>query len=247
MPRVARQCRKSLYYHIMVQGINREYIFDNNMYKSIYLKLIYENLEKFDISIIAYCVMSNHTHLILKCNDISKISKFMHDVNLKFAFIYNKDKNRVGYVFRDRFKAEPILDLYYLLNCIKYVHMNPVKAKICVSQSDYYFSSYNNHKNKTFLDDTLYLEIFKNDKNWEYVVSNDITFDNDFLEEKFSLDEARKWLELFSDNFKNDYQQNDFKSKMIKGLYIECKLSIKEIEELTKISHYHIKKLIEEK
>lgn len=95
MPRIARQYEKAMYYHVMVQGINREYIFKDNVYKSIYLKQIYENTQKFDIKIVAYCIMDNHAHLVLKPNDVLKLSKCMQKINLKFSIMYNSDNNRV--------------------------------------------------------------------------------------------------------------------------------------------------------
>ena len=126
-------------------------------------------------------------------------------------------------MFRDRFKSEPILNYDYLYKCIKYVHMNPVKARICKNQADYLFSSYRGYINKDFLDDNLYREIFQNESNWEYVINNEINFNNNFLDEKFSLEDAKKWLEVFSNNAKNNYPQKDFERKMIVGLHRECK------------------------
>ena len=72
----------------------------------------------------------------------------MHKINTKYASYFNWMESRVGYVFRDRFKSEPILDEKYLWQCIKYIHENPVKAHMVNECKEYKFSSYNDYKNE---------------------------------------------------------------------------------------------------
>ena len=87
--------------------------------------------------------MSNHTHFLFFCENFSNLSDFMHKINSSYSSYYNKSQSRVGYVFRDRFNVQPIIDIDHLYNCIRYIHNNPVKAGICSSMGDYPFSSYN--------------------------------------------------------------------------------------------------------
>lgn len=86
--------------------------------------------------------MPNHVHLLVHSYDVNMISKFMHKLNSIYGMYYNNSKQRVGYVFRDRFKMEEITDLKYLTNCIIYIHNNPVKAGFCALPVQYKFSSY---------------------------------------------------------------------------------------------------------
>lgn len=147
MPRVSRQSYISSFLHIMVQGINKEDIFKEEFYKNLYLKLIRKISDEFNIVILAYVIMNNHVHILIYYNDVQDISKFMHKVNQNFAQIYNKNNNRVGYVFRDRYKCQQIKDITNLYMVLAYIHFNPYKAGIVNKLADYKFSSYNQYIN----------------------------------------------------------------------------------------------------
>lgn len=100
-------------------------------------------LEKSNNIIESYCIMDNHAHFILKVDKIEEISALMQKINSAYAIYYNYMENgRVGYVFRDRFLSEPITNRTYLINCIKYIHNNPVKARMVEHCEEYEFSSY---------------------------------------------------------------------------------------------------------
>ena len=90
--------------------------------------------------------MNNHTHLLIKTNIIKNLSQYMHCLNTKYGLYYNKKYNRVGYVFRDRYKAEGIYSEKQLYHCIKYIFNNPVKAGICNKAEEYEFSNYKKMK-----------------------------------------------------------------------------------------------------
>ena len=153
--REARKINKAPFLHVIVQGINKENIFKEERYKNQYLKLLKKECEKYNIKIIAYCIMDNHAHFLLNINEIEEISRTMQKVNCIYAKYYNYMNNgRKGYVFRDRYVSEPIDSKKYLINCIKYIHMNPVKAKIVKYCREYKFSSYNFY-NKKFLNNEL--------------------------------------------------------------------------------------------
>ena len=144
MPRIARKDLESTYFHVISQGIEKKYIFEKEIYKKRYLQLLYKESENFEIKIIAYCIMDNHVHLLINVEKIETMSKFMHKVNFMYAQYYNfMENNRKGYVFRNRFVSEPICDEFHLLNCIIYIHNNPVKAKMVKYAYQYKYSSYN--------------------------------------------------------------------------------------------------------
>ena len=88
-------------------------------------------------------------------------------VNSIYAMYYNKKHNRVGYVFRDRFKSILILTREQLYFCIKYIHMNPVKAEIVENESEYKYSSYNDYLNKSgFLNQRILDFLFFKSQNY---------------------------------------------------------------------------------
>lgn len=174
MPRKARRLIGSLFIHNMVQGINQEYIFQEDEDKRKYVSLMKKYYQKFNIVIIAYCIMDNHVHMLIYTNDIDNISKFMKELNSQYAMYYNRKHNRVGYVFRNRFDSKPIFTQKHILNCIKYIHMNPVKANKVSKEQDYIFSSYNDYINK---------ENFINSKVLNFLFGSE----NNYLEKFFSM------------------------------------------------------------
>ena len=147
MPRIPRNLIPGQYFHIMSQGINREYILQNDKDKGIYLKLMKKYSQEFYINTVAYCIMSNHVHMLIQAKQVGEISNFMRKLNGDYAIYYNKKQDRVGFVFRSRFKSKVIMSEKSLYQCIKYIHMNPVKANIVQNEGDYAFSSYRNFQN----------------------------------------------------------------------------------------------------
>ena len=142
MPRSPRKYLDTTFFHIMTQGINKNYIFEEPIDIKFYIKNMYLINEKYNIKIIAYCIMNNHTHMLLESTDLENLSKYMQSLNTRYGKYYNKKYKRVGYVFRDRYKAEGIYSEEQLYNCINYIYNNPVKAGICKSAEEYSFSNY---------------------------------------------------------------------------------------------------------
>ena len=145
MARGPRKCTNMFFYHIMVQGINKEYILNEVEDKRQYLKFINKVKKEIDVYIVSYCIMDNHVHILIKEEYIECLSRFMHKVNTLYAMYYNKKYNRLGYVFRDRYKSQVIYSEKQLYTCINYIHNNPVKAGICRLASEYEYSSYNEY------------------------------------------------------------------------------------------------------
>ena len=127
----------------MCQGIKKEKIFETFEQKTMYLSLINKYKDEFAVKLITYCVMDNHVHLLIFVQNLELLSDFMHKVNGTYGNYYNKEKERVGFVFRNRFKSEIVAVEKYIFNCIDYIHNNPVKAGICQQPSQYYHSGYN--------------------------------------------------------------------------------------------------------
>lgn len=143
MSRMARDYLKASFFHVIVQGINKEFIFKEERFKNQYLKLLNDNIKDTNIDVIAYCIMDNHAHFLLKTEKIEDISILMQKTNGVYAKYYNYMNERVGYVFRDRFLSEPIMNQRYFIQCIKYIHLNPVKANMVEKCENYKYSSFN--------------------------------------------------------------------------------------------------------
>lgn len=164
---ISRRVYDDSFLHVMVQGLNKEYIFQEDYYKEKYIKLIKKYIKKYDVLVLAYCIMGNHAHMLIYAKKAEELSKFMQNINSKFAIFYNKTTNRVGYVFRGRFNSQYINSNEYLLRCLNYIHMNPVNANIIKKPQNYKYSTYNDFINKTgIINDTVLEKLFGSTKNY---------------------------------------------------------------------------------
>ncbi len=110
MPRKSRNSTSSEFIHAIVQGINKEFIFPSNEYIERYKEIIISKLNDSNVNILGYCIMNNHTHFLIYSENYKDISKFMQRVNTSYSNYYNKRNKRVGYVFRDRYYSQDILE-----------------------------------------------------------------------------------------------------------------------------------------
>lgn len=179
MPRIERKISKMKLYHVMSRALNKQLLFFDETDYLKYLEMVSDLKDEFDIEIISYCLMSNHTHLLIY-DKKNNLSKFIGKLNSRYAMYYNKKNFRVGYVFSGRFKSECIESEEYFLECIRYIHQNPVRAKICANTYDYKFSSIHAYRSKkgNYLDivnvDKIYKLISKNKfLTWNEEVNND--------------------------------------------------------------------------
>lgn len=140
MPRCARQKSSTGIYHLMVRGINREPIFLENRDRQRFLETLARISVDCKSTILGYCLMDNHVHLLIKEGE-SSISKLMQRLNASYAYYYNLKYERTGHVFQNRFKSENVQDEAYLLTVLRYIHNNPVKAGIVSKREKYQWSS----------------------------------------------------------------------------------------------------------
>ena len=187
-PRIPRRYVNTPFYHVMCQGIKKEDIFDTDDKKRKYLEIIKLIKSEFAISIITYCVMSNHVHLLIYAKSIDELSKFMHKLNGMYGQYYNKRKNRVGYVFRNRFRMEGVDNDKYVFCCIQYIHNNPIKARICKLPSEYSYSGYKEFIGKKEMIDGI--------------IVNKILGDNTYEEKEFITGKER--INFIDANVNND-------------------------------------------
>lgn len=193
MPRSARKESKTGYYHVIMRGNNRNWIFSRVHYKLEFLNLLKKQEEDGLIEIAAWCIMDNHVHIILKA-DIKKMSLAIKKINIKFAMKYNQKEKTIGHVFQDRFKSEPIETDKYLLQVLRYVHNNPVKAKMVKSIKEYKWSSYNsyfsNKEIKQYKQISFILSYFDNNMK-QFTKFHLETDNNEYLEIKEDLEKSR--------------------------------------------------------
>ena len=181
MPRIARNQMQTTFFHNMTQGINKEYIFEENRCKKKYMELLQKEANEFDIKLIAFTIMDNHAHILLYTESINHMSLFMKNINAKFAMYYNYIYKRVGIVFRNRYKSQPILSEKQLLNCIRYIFNNPVIAKIVLDPEEYVYSNFQEFKKKDNILDEIYKKINYSIK-FPKINNEKLILESDFLD-----------------------------------------------------------------
>lgn len=128
MPRVARKKSRSGIYHIIMRGVNRQSIFEDDEDK---MRLI-ETLKKYkhisNYEIYAYCLMENHVHFMLKESEVEDLSTAIKRISSSYVYWYNMKYDRSGHLFQERFQSESIEDRAYFLTVLRYIHQNPLKA-----------------------------------------------------------------------------------------------------------------------
>lgn len=155
------------FYHVMVKGNNQKWIFKDNHKKRMFLNLMKEAVVEEGFNIVAWCIMDNHVHLVARA-EYEQLTKVIGMINTKFAIRYNLSEKHSGHVFQDRFKSQPIETDEYLLQVIRYIHHNPVKANIVGECNEYKWSSFNQYMNpeeeQLNLDSSDVLQYFEGDK-----------------------------------------------------------------------------------
>jgi putative transposase len=149
MARKARQKTKDAIFHIMSKSISEVKLFKDDEDKEKYLLLIKKYKTIYKVKIYGYCLMNNHTHLLVNANG-ADISKVMHGINLSYVIYYNKKYMREGHLFKDRFMSKIVDNEKYLKTVSLYIHNNPtaiVEFKECPEK--YAFSSLGIYIGKT--------------------------------------------------------------------------------------------------
>lgn len=127
-------------YHVVSRGNDQEDILPHDSDKKFFRGLMKKEASKVGAEIYAYCIMSNHHHILVKA-DLKKLSLFMKEVNCRYAIYYNSKYDHSGHVFQGRFYSSVVETESYLLSCIRYIHNNPVKAYMVHDILEYPFSS----------------------------------------------------------------------------------------------------------
>jgi putative transposase len=142
MPNGPRVLIKNACYHIYSRGNQKQKVFQDDVDRETYLKQLLRYKKKFKFLLFGYSLMPNHIHLIGLPKDIRNLSKFMQCLHLSYTIYYNIRHKKVGHLWQDRFKSKIIIKDQYLIDCINYIELNPVRAKLVNSPGDYLWSSY---------------------------------------------------------------------------------------------------------
>lgn len=184
MPRPARISLEGLVYHIINRGNNRQDVFKDEGDFNTYLKVIKRFKEKYSFRLYSFCLMRNHTHLIIEPSKPNTLSKIIQSITLSHIRFYHFKYHSSGHLWQGRFKNPIIQTDEYLLECIKYIELNPVRANIVSKPEDYRWSSYKFHAfgedaDKLLDTDPMYLSLADTDEKRYKTYRNFIALEQD--------------------------------------------------------------------
>ena len=145
MARLPRLTLPGYPHHIIQRGNNRQAIFITLADYQLLLDLLAENAQKFDVAIHAYVLMSNHFHLLATPQTPDGLPQMMQAVGRRYVRHFNDTHKRSGTLWEGRYRSTLIQTERYLLACMVYIDLNPVRAGLVVKARDYPWSSYGHY------------------------------------------------------------------------------------------------------
>lgn len=257
MPRQPRQASGTGIYHVMMRGINHQNIFEDteDYYQFIStldrVRIQYDdNGNPFgtNCTYYAYCLMSNHFHLLIREREES-VSETVKRIASSYVYYYNRKYGRDGHLFKERFKSEPVNDMAYFTILLRYFHQNPIRAGIAGNVKDYEYSSWSEYDGEvepvfrvcdteTVLSRIPYtdLEVWVNAP----LPDNAHFLDNDDEKPKLRLSDDQVWqqiIKIAGVTSNSDFQRLDkTKQREAIGLLRGLGASVRQLERLTGIS-----------
>jgi putative transposase len=142
---MARQARISLphhTYHLIQRGNNRQEIFASDEDRRMMMHLLLEASRKHEVAVHSYVLMSNHVHLLVTPTSAEGMPLMMQQVGRSYVRRFNDSQGRSGTLFEGRYRSSLVQTERFLLACMSYIDLNPVRAHICAQPQDYRWSSY---------------------------------------------------------------------------------------------------------
>ena len=140
MPRDKRKLSETEIYHIVIRGINKQLIFEEDEDFNQFLHILSEVKEITDFKLFAYCLLGNHIHLLIKEGKESLAQVFKR-IGARYVFWFNWKYERNGHLFQDRFLSEPVESDDYFATVLAYIYQNPLNAGLCNRTESYRWSS----------------------------------------------------------------------------------------------------------
>lgn len=140
MPRLARTVFAGVPHHVTQRGNRREDVFFNDEHRYRYLAWLEEYCQRYSVDVLAYCLMTNHVHLVLVPGEEAGLQQVLKPLHMRYAQRLNRERSWNGHVWQGRYFSSP-LDERYTWAAIRYVECNPVRAKMVEEAEKYPWSS----------------------------------------------------------------------------------------------------------
>jgi putative transposase len=137
-----RKTADNMTYHLVTRCNNKEHKFKSDKHFDRYLSMLQSAKRKFGFKLYAYCLMRNHVHIIMEVKKAEELMNIMAWINWRYAIWYNRSNNLTGHFWEDRFYSSAITSDEYLLACMRYLDLNPVRARITETQNAWKYSTF---------------------------------------------------------------------------------------------------------
>ncbi len=175
MPRTARLVSATGFYHVIIRGVDRQVIFEEESDYLFFLSILEKYSCETSVTTLAYCLMNNHVHLLVHDDD-RNLSLFMKKINISYSAYFNVKYDRTGHLFQNRFKSVPIETGDSLLRVFRYILANPLKAGVSPTY-DYRWNSYSCYgRTDSFVDTSFLVGMIGDEAEYKSFLSID---DND--------------------------------------------------------------------
>lgn len=234
MPRYARKRSSTGIYHVMLKGIDGRDIFLDDEDKEKFIENMLKARDKGKFELYAYCLMDNHLHILIK--ESEGIGTSIKRIAVGYVQWHNNKYGRMGHLFQNRYLSEPVETESYLLTVVKYIHQNPLKARIVTQLADYKWSSYLQYLaaykgDNSHIDPLLIMEYFKIQTEFESYMNEPTNSEClDYKQSSKYTDEILKNIirESFGINDLID-MPNDMRNALIKDIYQSTGVSIRQL------------------
>lgn len=141
MPRTGRVVLPEYPHHVVQRGHNRQVVFAETRDYRRYLETLQEFKGVFGVRVYAFCLMTNHVHLLLAPDTQAGLGALMKRLAGRQTQHHNRAEGRRGTLWEGRYKSSPVQSDRYLMACIRYIELNPVRARMVAEPEDYIWSS----------------------------------------------------------------------------------------------------------
>ncbi len=245
MPRKAREKSSTGIYHVILRGINRQRIFEDDEDYEKLLETLKDYKEKSGYEIYAYCFMSNHVHILLKEGQ-EELGTIFRRIGATYVYWYNWKYNRRGHLFQGRYKSETVETDRYFLTVLRYIHQNPLKAGMVKKILEYPWSSYREYiENPKICDIEFTLNLFSEDREKAMRLFKEFNLEEN-KDKCLEYDQNMRWKDPEAIDFikrisgvQSPLEIQGFEKEKRNDIIKKCKeegLSIRQIERLTGIS-----------
>ena len=174
MSRAGRGLVDGFIYHVINRGNNRQEIFQKDQDYRAFVDLMKEGKGLYPVDLLAYCIMPNHFHMVVRPMKGGELSKWMHWLTTNHVRQYHQHYGTSGHLWHGRFKNFIIQEDGHLLTVVRYVEANPVRAGLVASAKDWEWSSHRENAGSTFRVVTSQIPI-QLPKVWEQHVNTPLT------------------------------------------------------------------------